>query len=56
MLTDPAVSVFGWGTWLQDNGGTLAAQSLVKTMKAKAVCPRPILAPPKHRDLNWIDD
>ena len=35
-MTDPAVSVFGYGTWLQDNGGTLAAQSLVKTMKAKA--------------------
>jgi hypothetical protein len=37
LLTDPAVSVFGWGTWLRDNGAADQASAVVGGMLPRAV-------------------
>lgn len=46
---DRAVSVFGWGDWVRDDGNTAAAQQLVGEMVAKAVSPQLFTLPVNNR-------
>lgn len=39
VMKDPAVQVFGWGSWLKEHSNTVEAEQFAKTFQEKTVSP-----------------